>query len=184
FQVVGVCVPGRLLMLPDENLPVLGVPNEAAAAALRVGADTVAVAGSGALGAFGLRRLAWSLEGMPVDLLVAPGLTDVPGPRVAIRPVDGVPLLQVDSPQFTGWRRVVKGVFDRALATIVLAVLALPLAIVAFAVRVTSHGPAFFRQTRVGRDGRAFRIWKFRTMVANADTLQDELDGNDASGLL
>jgi exopolysaccharide biosynthesis polyprenyl glycosylphosphotransferase len=179
-----VCIPGDLTTLPDENLPVLGAPHEAAAAATRVGADTVAVAGSGALGEHGLRRLAWSLEGCPVDLLVAPGLTDVAGPRVAIRPVDGVPLLQVDAPQFTGWRRLVKGAFDRALATGAIVTLVVPLALVALAVRLTSQGPAFYRQTRVGRGGRTFRIWKFRTMRVGADGQQTDLGHNDADGVL
>jgi len=153
-------------------------------AAERVGADTVAVAGSGALGDHGLRRLAWSLEGLPVDLLVAPGLTDVAGPRVAIRPVDGVPLLQVDAPQFTGWRRVAKGAFDRVLASTTLLVLAVPLALVALAVRLTSSGPACYRQTRVGRGGRTFRIWKFRTMHVGADQIQHDMTHNDADGVL
>jgi exopolysaccharide biosynthesis polyprenyl glycosylphosphotransferase len=184
FEVVGVCIPGEHEVLPDDTVPVLGTPHEAAAVALQIGADTVAVAGSGSLGEHGLRRLAWSLEGCPVDLLVAPGLTDVAGPRVAIRPVDGVPLLQVDAPQFTGWRRVVKGAFDRLLATLFLGVLALPLAAVAVAVRLTSDGPAFYCQTRVGRGGRTFRIWKFRTMHVGADTMQQRFDHNDADGVL
>jgi exopolysaccharide biosynthesis polyprenyl glycosylphosphotransferase len=184
FHVVGVCLPGELATLPDDTLPVLGTPHDAAAVAAHVGADTVAVAGSGALGDHGLRRLAWSLEGAPVDLLVAPGLTDIAGPRVAIRPVDGVPLLQVDSPQFIGWRRLVKGLFDRMLAGTALVVLLVPLALVAFAVRVTSPGPAFYRQTRVGRSGRTFRIWKFRTMHVGADQMQRDITDNDADGVL
>ncbi|MDX6285406.1 MAG: hypothetical protein QOG53_891 [Frankiales bacterium] len=182
FVVVGACVPGGLTEVPEEGVPVLGEPALAAMAAADVGADTVAVAGSGALGEGGLRRLAWSLEGSPVDLLVAPGLTEIAGPRVAIRPVDGVPLLQIDVPQFTGWRRVVKGLFDRLLAVALLVVLAVPLLLVALAVRLTSSGPAFYRQVRVSRGGREFRIWKFRTMVDGAD--QVSLESNDADGLL
>ena len=182
FYVVGACVPGGLAEVPDEGVPVLGEPGHAAMAASDVGADTVAVAGSGALGDNGLRRLAWSLEGSPIDLLVAPGLTEIAGPRVAIRPVDGVPLLQIDVPQFTGWRRVVKGAFDRLVGAALLVVLAVPLLLVALAVRLTSSGPAFYRQVRVSRGGREFRIWKFRTMVDRAD--QVPLAGNDADGLL
>jgi exopolysaccharide biosynthesis polyprenyl glycosylphosphotransferase len=184
FQVVAACVPGGLTTLPDEDIPVAGVPHDAAAAADRIGADTVAVAGSGALGEGGLRRLAWSLEGRPIDLLVAPGLTDVAGPRVAIRPVDGVPLLQVDAPQFTGWRRVVKAAFDRLLGGAVLVAIAVPLALVAIAVRLSSPGPAFYCQVRVGRGGRTFRIWKFRTMHVGADQMRSDLHDNDADGVL
>jgi exopolysaccharide biosynthesis polyprenyl glycosylphosphotransferase len=182
FEVVGACVPGGLLEVPDEGVPVFGEPSAAALAAADAGADTVAVAGSGALAHDGLRRLAWSLEGSPVDLLVAPGLTEIAGPRVAIRPVDGVPLLQIDVPQFTGWRRIGKGAFDRLVALVVLAVLAVPLLLVALAVRLTSPGPAFYRQVRVSRGGREFPIWKFRTMVDGADRLA--VDTNDADGVL
>jgi exopolysaccharide biosynthesis polyprenyl glycosylphosphotransferase len=182
FEVVGACVPGGLTEVPDEGVPVLGEPGAAAMAASDSGADTVAVAGSGALGDDGLRRLAWSLEGSPIDLLVAPGLTEIAGPRVAIRPVDGVPLLQIDVPQFTSWRRVVKGAFDRLLAVVVLVVFAVPLLLVAIAVRLTSHGPAFYRQVRVSRGGQEFRIWKFRTMVDGADGVA--VDTNDADGVL
>jgi exopolysaccharide biosynthesis polyprenyl glycosylphosphotransferase len=184
FHVVGVCIPGDHTTLPEQNIPVLGTPHEAAEAAERAGADTVAVAGSGALGEHGLRRLAWSLEGQPVDLLVAPGLTDIAGPRLAIRPVDGVPLLQVDAPRFFGWRRVVKGAFDRVLAGVSLVVLLVPLAVVALAVRLTSPGPACYRQTRVGRGGDTFRIWKFRTMHIDADQRKPALGRNDADGVL
>ncbi|MFL6240732.1 MAG: sugar transferase [Actinomycetes bacterium] len=184
FQVVGVCVPGEHDTLPGDDVPVLGTPQEVTAAAQHVGADTVAVASSRSLGAHGLRRLAWSLEGLPIDLLVAPGLTDVAGPRVAIRPVDGVPLLQVDAPQFTGWRRAVKGGFDRMLASVALVVLAVPLALVALAVRLTSPGPALYRQVRVGRGGGTFRIWKFRTMHVGAESLRDTYGHNDADGVL
>jgi exopolysaccharide biosynthesis polyprenyl glycosylphosphotransferase len=182
FDVVGACIPGGLTEVPEAGVPVLGEPGQAALAATDAGADTVAVAGSGALGDNGLRRLAWSLEGTPIDLLVAPGLTEIAGPRVAIRPVDGVPLLQIDVPQFVGWRRIIKGGFDRLLGGALLVGLAVPFVLIGLVVRLTSTGPAFYRQTRVGRSGREFRIWKFRTMVDGADTMA--LDDNDADGLL
>jgi exopolysaccharide biosynthesis polyprenyl glycosylphosphotransferase len=182
FDVVGACIPGGLTEVPEAGVPVLGDPSRAAMAAADTGADTVAVAGSGALGDDGLRRLAWSLEGSPIDLLVAPGLTEIAGPRVAIRPVDGVPLLQIDVPQFTGWRRLVKGAFDRLLGVALLVVLAIPFLVIALVIRLTSSGRAFYRQIRVGRGGQEFRIWKFRTMVDGAD--QIAVEANDADGLL
>jgi exopolysaccharide biosynthesis polyprenyl glycosylphosphotransferase len=77
---------------------------------------------------------------------------------------------------------VLKGVFDRALTVVALALLAVPMAVIAVVVRLTSPGPALFRQTRVGRGGREFTLWKFRTMVVGAESMP--MDANDVDGLL
>jgi len=66
------------------------------------------------------------------------------------------------------WRRAAKRAFDLALSTVALIVLGPLLLVVALAVRATSAGPAIFRQERLGRGGRRFRIWKFRTMTVHA----------------
>jgi lipopolysaccharide/colanic/teichoic acid biosynthesis glycosyltransferase len=68
------------------------------------------------------------------------------------------------------------------VASTALVFAALPIAVLGGLVRLTSPGPAFFRQTRVGRDGREFQIWKLRTMFVGADTAP--VDGNDADGIL
>jgi exopolysaccharide biosynthesis polyprenyl glycosylphosphotransferase len=107
---------------------------------------------------------------------VAPALIDVAGPRIAIRPVCGLPLLHVDEPQLTGGRRVAKALLDRLVSLIALIVLAPPLVAIAVAIRISSPGPAIFRQRRVGWQGREFTMWKFRTMVRNAEELRTRLD--------
>lgn len=179
LRVVAACGAG-----PGTGLgvPVVGGLSDVADAAARVGADTVAVAAPGDLGDEGMRRLAWSLEGRDVDLLVAPGLTYVAVPRIVVRPVDGSPLLHVEEPTLAGPRRVLKDVFDRTVALLSLLVLALPLLVLALLVRLTSPGAAFFKQVRVGKDGREFRLWKLRTMVGGAESMIPA--GNDADGLL
>ena len=91
----------------------------------RTEADTVAVASSGFTPA-ALRDLAWQLEGTGVDLLVSPALTDVAGPRIKVRPVDGLPLLHVEEPQLDGGKMRVKLWCDR-LAALVLILLFAPL---------------------------------------------------------
>ncbi|CAA9408680.1 MAG: Hydrolase SCO5215, alpha/beta fold family [uncultured Pseudonocardia sp.] len=63
-----------------------------------------------------MRRLSWQLEGSGIDLVVAPSLTDVAGPRIHIRPVSGLPLLHVEEPEFSGIRRFVKNTVDRTAA--------------------------------------------------------------------
>jgi exopolysaccharide biosynthesis polyprenyl glycosylphosphotransferase len=132
-----------------------------------------------------LRRLAWRLERDDIDLIVASTLIDVAGSRTTIRPVDGLPMLHVEHPTLTGARRLVKAVVDRAGA-VVLLVLACPiLALLALAVRVDSTGPVLFRQTRVGKDGHEFVIFKFRTMHIDAEARLAELRHlNEVDGAL
>jgi exopolysaccharide biosynthesis polyprenyl glycosylphosphotransferase len=142
-----------------------------------VRADTVAVAHSPGLTPQHLRRLAWTLEGTGADLLVAPALTDVAGPRVNIRPVSGLPLLQVAEPEFSGVRRLVKGSIDIVCAAF-LALLLLPvLVVIAAFVRASGEGPVLFAQTRIGRDGTPFRMLKFRSMRVDAEARLEELRG-------
>ena len=187
MRVVGACVPDteRAVVVGDVEVPVYGVPMDAAAAVGAADADTVAVAGGWAIGAEGVRRLAWQLEGCGVDLVVAPSLTNVAGPRITIRPVAGLPLLHVDEPEFTGFRRVVKSVIDRTLAAFFLLLASPALLLVALAIKVTDRGPVFYKQERIGRNGAAFRIWKFRTMHVDADARLAELQArNDHDGVL
>ena len=149
------------------------------------GADTIAVCGSASTEPGELRRLAWQLEGTGVDLVVAPQLTDIAGPRVHIRPVEGLPLLYVEEPTLSGVAWLVKNVLDRVIALVGL-VLCTPLFLaIAVAIRLSDPGPVFFRQPRVGREGRTFRVWKFRTMYTDAeDRLAALADQNESDGLL
>ena len=184
FDVVGACMPepGDRFREADE-LPVLGTLEDIPAIVRQHDADTVAVAS--AVPSHVVRRLAWGLEGSGVDLVVAPSVVDVAGPRVSVRPVAGLPLLHVDEPEFTGGKRVAKTVLDRVLAGAALVLLSPLLLSVAVAIRATSPGPALFRQTRIGRDGREFRVVKFRTMYVDAEARLAELRGaNETDGLL
>jgi exopolysaccharide biosynthesis polyprenyl glycosylphosphotransferase len=120
-----------------------------------------------------------------MELLVAPGLVEVAGPRLHIRPFEGLPLLSVEQPRFEGWRRVIKSAMDRSVAFGALLVFAPVFGLLALAVRLSSPGPVFYRQQRVGLGGEPFTMLKFRSMVQDADDLIAGLsDGNDADGLL
>jgi exopolysaccharide biosynthesis polyprenyl glycosylphosphotransferase len=122
-----------------------------------------------------LRRLSWRLEQTGAQLLVAPALVDVTGPRTSVRLASGLPLLHMEPPEFAGLRRLSKSALDRTAAAVGLALLAPLLLAVAFMVRREDHGPAIFRQRRVGRHGKEFVLWKFRTMHVDAERRKAEL---------
>ncbi|MFJ8111971.1 sugar transferase [Streptomyces sp. NPDC096132] len=132
-----------------------------------------------------LQRLAWNLEGTEAEMVVAPVLMEVAGPRLHVDAVLGIPLLRVSMPTFSGGRRAVKGVVDRVGATFLLVLFAPLMVCVGLLVLADSRGGAFYRQRRVGKDGREFTILKFRTMVAGADGARAELaDRNEGAGPL
>jgi exopolysaccharide biosynthesis polyprenyl glycosylphosphotransferase len=149
------------------------------------GADTVAVVSTESLPKGELRRLSWRLEGTGVQLIVAPSLADFAGPRIVVRPVAGLPLLHIDEPELTGVRRAGKAILDRALALILLITLSPLLIATAIAIWAQDHRSPFFKQTRIGRDGGEFWMWKFRSMKPSAHLELDDLrDHNDHDGLL
>jgi exopolysaccharide biosynthesis polyprenyl glycosylphosphotransferase len=135
-------------------------------------ADAVAVLACPEMDGSALRRLSWSLARSGIDLLVAPALMDVTGPRIAIRPVCGLPLLHVDEPALSGGRRIAKDCVDRVVSAVAVLILLPLLAAIGLAVRLTSPGPALFRQTRDGLRGREFTVLKFRTMTRDAESLR------------
>ena len=186
LTVVGACLarPG----LGDEEVAgvrVYGGLDDVTAAVKAFGADTVAVTACPEMNGVRLRSLAWELEKTGTDLCVSPALLDVAGPRTTIRPTAGLTLLHVDHPQLSGFRLVLKGLFDRCAAAAALVMLAPVMAVLAAAIWLHDRGPVLFTQVRVGRDGHTFRIYKFRTMVVDAEQRKEELlASNDSDGVL
>jgi exopolysaccharide biosynthesis polyprenyl glycosylphosphotransferase len=164
------------------GVPVVGEVSQAAAMAEELGVDIVAVAGSG-LGPRRIRELGWALEGTGRNMVMAPGLTEVAGPRVHVSPVEGLPLMWVDQPQFTGVRQAVKRAVDLAGASLILILASPVLLIIAATVRLTSRGPSLYRSIRMGQDGREIKVYKFRSMYRDADKQrQDLLEMNESEG--
>ena len=140
-------------------------------------ADTVAVAGSAALGQQVVQRLAWRLEGPRVDLLVAPTIGDVAGPRVTMRMAANLPLLHLDEPYLTGPKRAIKRTLDIVFG-VILFVLFLPFMLVAaIGTKLTSKGPMLYFQQRVGRGGQIIRVPKIRTMRVGSDRIRADVIG-------
>jgi len=187
LAVAAACLGGGTTSKEVAGIPVFGglTVDEVVSAVRRSGADTVAVLSSSELDAVTLRQIAWGLEKTGTGLYVAPALLDVAGPRTTIRPTAGLTLLHVDHPELSGPRQVIKGVFDRVMAAVALTVLSPVFLALAVAIRSSDHGPALFAQTRVGKNGRPFTMYKFRTMVVDAEQRLAELrDRNESDGLL
>ncbi|MEZ0446835.1 sugar transferase [Cellulomonas sp. ICMP 17802] len=188
YSVLGVCVPtgevaeGELI----GGIPVLGAMHRAGEIAEQIGASAVAVTGADAITSDTVRQLGWDLEGKGIDLVLTLALVDVAGPRVLMQPVSGLPLMYVDEARFTGGKYIAKSLYDWVLAAVITLVLLPVLAAVAILVGVTSRGPVLYRQERIGKDGKRFRIFKFRTMVAGADKRLSEVladQGIDSVGM-
>jgi exopolysaccharide biosynthesis polyprenyl glycosylphosphotransferase len=186
----GLTVVGACVAQPSECNEVAGVPvygglDDVTTAVKAFGADTVAVLACPEMDGIRLRSLAWELEKTGTDLCVSPALLDVAGPRTTIRPTAGLTLLHVDHPQLSGFRLVLKDLFDRCVAAAALLVLSPMMIFLGVMIRLHDRGPALFTQVRVGKDGRAFRIYKFRTMVVDAEQRKAELlASNDTDGVL
>jgi exopolysaccharide biosynthesis polyprenyl glycosylphosphotransferase len=175
MRIVGACVPNgsQSEELASVGVPVLGSLEDVdKLVAGTTAADAVAVLACPEMDGSALRRLSWSLARSGIDLLVAPALMDVTGPRIAIRPVCGLPLLHVDEPALSGGRRIAKGCADRAVSAVAVLILLPLLVAIGLAIRLTSRGPALFRQARDGLHGRQFTVLKFRTMTRDAESLR------------
>jgi exopolysaccharide biosynthesis polyprenyl glycosylphosphotransferase len=185
LRVVGACVTRPSECNEVAGVPVYGGLDDVTAAVHAFAADTVAVLACPEMDGIRLRTLAWALEKTGTDLCLSPALLDVAGPRTTIRPTAGLTLLHVDHPQLAGVRLLFKDLFDRFAAAMALLVLSPLLVVLAAMIRFSDGGPALFQQTRVGQDGRVFRIYKFRTMVIDAEQRKAQLlASSDSDGIL
>ncbi|MFF3944536.1 sugar transferase [Streptomyces sp. NPDC001902] len=187
WQVEAVCTTDAPGLDGDhvDGVPVVGRLTDVAGHVRRNGYRVVAVTPDPHWSPDRLQRLAWNLEGSDAEMVVAPVLMEVAGPRLHVDAVLGIPLLRLSMPTFTGGRRAVKEVVDRLGAAVLLVLFAPLMVFVGLLVLADSPGGAFYRQRRVGKDGREFTIFKFRTMVSGADRARAELaDRNEGAGLL
>jgi exopolysaccharide biosynthesis polyprenyl glycosylphosphotransferase len=150
---------------PDADVPVLGAPSELTQIIDRTRAQHV-------IFAYLFRRedvlltLLAACEQRQVSVSVVPRLAELRSNRVAFSHLGGLPLFHLDRPNPR--QLVVKEVLDRLLAAVLLICMSPLLLAAALAVKLSSRGPVFFRQRRVGRDGRVFEMLKFRSMRLDA----------------
>lgn len=188
WRVEAVCTADGLGTGPDgrvDGVPVVGRIEDVAEQVQRGGYRIVAVTADAYWTPTRLQHLAWKLENTSAELVVAPVLMEVAGPRLHVTGVLGMPLLKLSAPVFTGARRVVKEIVDRVGGAILVGLLSPFLAAVALAVKLGDGGSVFYKQRRIGKDGKAFTMVKFRTMVPDAHSQRLALlHVNEAEGPL
>ncbi|MCQ9388082.1 sugar transferase [Brevibacterium sp. 50QC2O2] len=169
-------------------LPVLSqssIPSELMSVLTDIKTEAVAIAGDGGFKPNVLRRLGWLLADQRISTMMSPNLTDIAGPRIHTQVVEGTALLHISTPRLDGIHGFTKRVFDIFGSGVGLFVLSPLFLVTAALIRMDSPGPVFYMQERIGRDGKPFKIYKFRSMCVNAHQLLPDLnDKTDGNGIM
>jgi exopolysaccharide biosynthesis polyprenyl glycosylphosphotransferase len=187
YHVVGVTLTDddtRSVLVDGRTVPAIGSQYRVATTAEQLGADTVIVASTPEDPEY-LKQLSWQLEGTAAELVLSSPLMDIAGPRMSLHPLEGMPLVRVTIPTFEGSRYLLKRTMDIIISALAVIGIALLTPFIALAIKLDSPGAVFFRQERVGRDGRTFRMVKFRSMSADAEERKADLAShNEGAGPL
>ncbi|MEZ4861354.1 MAG: sugar transferase [Caldilineaceae bacterium] len=132
-----------------------------------------------------IQRLLRTCEQHQIRAQVVPDFFQLTKAQLQVEELNGIPLLSTRELSIQGWNLVVKRATDLVF-TLALGVVALPvIALIALAIRLDSAGPIIYTQVRVGKNGKPFTCYKFRSMVTDADNLRKEIDNlNEATGPL
>lgn len=163
-------------------LPTLGIARDLRSVVTEHEIDTVIIVAS-AFDYEVVQRMIKDLRDMSVSIHISSALNEVLSDRVVMRQVSGVPLISLRGVSLSESKIRGKRIFDSLVAGLIIA-LGMPLwATIAALVKLTSKGPVFYRQERIGRGGVPFRMYKFRSMVVDADArLADLQRANQADG--
>ncbi|MFN2490539.1 MAG: sugar transferase, partial [Actinomycetota bacterium] len=132
-----------------------------------------------------LNRLFWELQDVDVDVQVTSGTIDLLASRMVVQSVAGVPLIYVRRSGMDRIQRTIKRTMDIIGSALALILLAPAFGLVCVWIKLDSSGGAFFTQVRVGRDGKPFTVWKFRTMDDDAEERRAQLEHlSEGPGLL
>jgi exopolysaccharide biosynthesis polyprenyl glycosylphosphotransferase len=174
IEVAGAIVPSRA-QVGKATVPVLGTLDELGEVVERVRAARVIVVAPGDLAEETLAELLARCRARSLKISVVPALSDLLGTAVEVDDVEGITVLGLNPPWLPRSSRALKRMLDIVLAAGLLLALAPLLIAIAVAIKCESRGPVFFRQPRIGRSGRPFRLLKFRTMVADAEQQREAL---------
>lgn len=115
--------------------------------------------------------IAWQVEGRGVEMKFVPDLYELITWKVGFVDLEGIPLLGLRESPLEGWNRVMKRIFDILVSLLALIFLSPFFVLICILVKFTSKGQIFYKQSRIGKDGKQFMIYKFRSMIHNAEAL-------------
>jgi exopolysaccharide biosynthesis polyprenyl glycosylphosphotransferase len=164
--------PRSVAEVGGRDVPVLGTIDDLDETVARTGVKHLIVAFSSVADAR-VSRLIQRCQELGVEVSVVPRMFDTINDRVGYDTVGGLPLLTFAAVDPDGLQFAVKHALDRVLALVLLVLFSPILVCAAIAVRLSSPGPAFFRQRRVGRDGKVFDFYKFRSMRVEQAPVED-----------
>lgn len=128
-------------------------------------------------------ELIQDLKGRILDIHISSGLFEILMSRVMVKEVSGIPLVGIKNVTLTPGELIAKTIFDRVVSVCGSLLISPILLLIAILIKISSEGPVIYSSKRVGKDGREFDFYKFRTMVADADKMLDELkEKNEAGG--
>ncbi len=179
LRVQGVIATGRTgVPRRVEEVPVLGEVEDVASILRTHPCDQVVIA-LPITELHALKALMDRLSLETVDVRVVPDLYSYATLGRGIEEFAGLPIVSLQDAPIYGWNSVLKRCFDVLFSLTVLVGLAPLLALIALSVRLTSKGPIFYRQERMGLDGRLFGMYKFRTMLVNAEAAGAQMAARD-----
>ena len=152
-------------LVPGRRAPVLGGPADLAQVVAETGAEHVVLAFLSSRGSDAkLVPLVRQCDELGLEVSLVPRLWESINIRAALEHIGGMPLFRLHTVKPKGWQFALKHGLDRLMAAVLILLLSPLLIAVTLAVRFSSPGPIFFRQRRIGRDGRPFDLLKFRSM--------------------
>lgn len=182
FWIVGAVTEKGTPMKMVRDVEVVGDFADLIDSVDRLDVDSVIMTSTDALSPEHTREIGWELGKRNVQLIVTAALTDIAGPRIHSRPVAGLPLIHIEYPSLSRSKQLLKRMFDIFGSTALLILFSPVMLAVASAVKLSSRGPIFYSQERIGLNGKPFPMFKFRSMVVGADDqLQSLLDAQGTS---
>lgn len=164
-----------------HNLPVLGQINDARQVVKQYQINDVVIALPRR--AYGeVNKLVFSLTDLPINLRVVPDYFSLTLYRATVDDFGGIPMINLRDPILNDYQRLVKRLFDLIFGSLIMLVSLPVMLMIALVVKLDSPGPVIFRQKRVGENGRFFHMYKFRSMVQNAEKLQKAVAEKDETG--
>ncbi|MBM4169685.1 MAG: undecaprenyl-phosphate glucose phosphotransferase [Ignavibacteria bacterium] len=109
-------------------------------------------------------------EGLNAEIMMVPDMLEMMTSRVRIRELEGIPFIPIKDVPLSTWNQITKRVFDIAVSGLILGVASPFILLIMLLIKLTSKGPVFYHQERVGLDGTSFRVMKFRSMRIDAET--------------